>query len=118
MLKNHYLSIFGILSRFISEVVAQAISFYECTAWVTAPTMLIVLYNLPNIQKYDLTSFRFICTGGSPISVEIQNMMKTHSPEAVIVNGYGLTECVSQGGVITPPSRYKPGFVGVPPVTR
>lgn len=107
-----------ILSRFISEVVAQAISNYGCTAWVAAPTMLIALYNLPNIQKYDLTSFRFICTGGAPISMEIQNMMSTHSPEAVIVDGYGLTECVSQGGVITPLGRYKPGFVGVPHVNE
>jgi len=103
-----------ILSRFVPEVVAEAISQYGCTAWVAAPTMLIALYSLPNIQHYDLASFRFICTGGAPISIEIQNNIKTYSPEAVIVDGYGLTESVSQGGIITPLGRYKPGFTGVP----
>ena len=35
-------------------------------------------------------------------------------PRAVMLEGYGLTECVSQGAAITPLKGYKSGFVGVP----
>jgi long-chain acyl-CoA synthetase len=45
--------------------------------------------------------------------VEIQKKIAQLAPNAVIGEGYGLTECTSQGGFITPLFRYKPGFVGI-----
>jgi acyl-CoA synthetase (AMP-forming)/AMP-acid ligase II len=103
-----------VLSRFLPEVVVRAIVHYKCTAWVGATTMLIALLQVPEIRKYNLGSFRYICSGGSPVTVEIQEKVKELAPHALIVDGYGLTESVSQGGAITPLGRYKPGFVGVP----
>lgn len=106
-----------ILSRFVPDVVAMAIGYYKCTFWVGATTMLIALLNLPDIKKYDFSSFRCIWSGGSPISIELQKKVKELAPKAVIGEGYGLTECVSQGGAITPLHRYKPGFVGIPHIS-
>jgi len=34
--------------------------------------------------------------------------------KANIGEGYGLSECISQGGAVTPLYRYKPGYVGAP----
>jgi len=103
-----------VLSRFVPEVVAKAITYYKCTFWVGATTMLIAMLNVPGIKRYDFSSFRCLWSGGSPISVEIQKKVQELAPKAIIGEGYGLTECVSQGGAITPLYRYKPGFVGTP----
>jgi acyl-CoA synthetase (AMP-forming)/AMP-acid ligase II len=105
-----------ILTRFLPDVVAKAITQYRCTAWVGATTMLIALLQLPDIKNYDMSSFRYICSGGSPVTPEIQKKVKELVPKAYIVDGYGLTESVSQGGAITPLGRFKPGYVGVPHV--
>ena len=106
----------AILPRFIPDVVAEAIQHYRCSAWVGATTMLVALLQLKDIDSYDLSSFRYICSGGSPITAEIQKHVKEIFPGAWIVDGYGLTETVSQGGAITPLGRFKPGYVGVPHV--
>jgi acyl-CoA synthetase (AMP-forming)/AMP-acid ligase II len=103
-----------ILNRFIPDVVAQAITRYRCTFWVGATTMIIALLNLPNVLEYDFSSFRCIWTGGATVSVELQKKLKELAPRAMIGEGYGLSEVISQGGACTPLFRYKPGFVGTP----
>jgi acyl-CoA synthetase (AMP-forming)/AMP-acid ligase II len=105
-----------VLTRFIPDIVAQAITHYRCTYWVGATTMVIALLNLSNIRDYDFSSFRCIWSGGAPISVELQNKLKELAPRAVIGEGYGLSEVISQGGACTPLYQYKPGFVGIPQV--
>jgi acyl-CoA synthetase (AMP-forming)/AMP-acid ligase II len=103
-----------ILSRFVPEVVARAITHYRCTYWVGATTMMIALLSLPDVKQYDFTSFRVLLTGGTPISVELQNQLKELAPRAAIGEGYGLSETISHGGAVTPLYRYKPGFLGIP----
>jgi acyl-CoA synthetase (AMP-forming)/AMP-acid ligase II len=103
-----------ILVRFVPDIVAKAITQYRCTFMVVPTTALIALLGMPEIKQYDFSSFRCIWSGGAPISVEIQKRVKELAPKAIIGEGYGLTECVSQGGVITPLYRYKPGFIGIP----
>ncbi len=103
-----------ILSRFVPDVVARAVTRYRCTYWVGATTMIIALVNLPNLNEYDFTSLRCVWTGGATVSVELQNKLKELMPNAMIGEGYGLSEVISQGGACTPLYRYKPGFVGIP----
>lgn len=105
-----------ILSRFVPEVAARAISHYGCTAWIAAPTMIIGLLSLPNIKDFDLSSLRCLNTGGGPISEELQRQMRELLPTTFVGEGYGMTETLPQGGATTPLYRYKPGFVGVPQV--
>jgi long-chain acyl-CoA synthetase len=103
-----------ILTRFVPDVVARAVTRYRCTFWVGATTMIIALLNLPNVLEYDFSSFRCIWTGGATVSVALQNKLKELAPRAMIGEGYGLSEVISQGGACTPLFRYKPGFVGTP----
>jgi acyl-CoA synthetase (AMP-forming)/AMP-acid ligase II len=105
-----------ILTRFVPEVVARAVTYYRCTYWVGTTTMIIALLNLPNIKDYDFSSFRCIWTGGASISVDLQNGLKKLAPKAFIGEGYGLSEVMSQGGACTPLYQYKPGFVGIPQI--
>lgn len=101
-----------VLSRFDTRAAARAIGLFRTTFWVTATTSLIAFLELPDIEQYDFSSLRCLWSGGTPISVEIQDKISRLAPNAIIGEGYGLTECTSQGGFITPLFRYKPGFVG------
>ena len=103
-----------ILARSIPDVVAMATGYYKCTYCTCPTTMLIALLNLPDVKRYDLSSFRCLSSGGAPISTEIQGKVKELAPKAFIGEGYGLTECLPQGGAITPMYRYKAGFIGIP----
>ncbi|MBI4963243.1 MAG: AMP-binding protein [Desulfomonile tiedjei] len=103
-----------ILSRFVPDVVAQAITRYRCTYWVGATTMVIALLGLPNIEDYDFRSFRCLWSGGTPISAELQKKLKELAPATIIGEGYGLSETIAHGGACTPLYRYKPGFLGIP----
>lgn len=103
-----------ILTRFIPDTVARAITQCRPTAWVAATTMVIALLNLPNIKDHDFSSLRILWTGGSSISVELQRQMKELCPNAIVGEGYGLSESLAQGGAITPLHGYKLGFLGIP----
>ena len=102
-----------ILSRFHPSVVAKAIQHYRCTFWVAATTMVIALLD-SDLKDCDFSSFRCLWSGGTPISVELQKRVRELAPKAIIGEGYGLSECISQGGAVTPLYRYKPGYVGIP----
>ena len=103
-----------VLSRFVPEQVARTISEQKVTGWVGATTMLVALLGLPDLDRYDFTSLRFICTGGAPVGVELQQRIQELAPDAMLMEGYGLTESISHGGVVTPRGGYRPGFAGVP----
>ena len=105
-----------ILSRFVPDVVAQAITHYRCTYWVAATTMVIAIISLPNIKDYDFSSFRCLVTGGAPISVELQERLKELAPSTIIGEGYGMSETICHGGAVTPLHRYKAGFLGTPQI--
>lgn len=103
-----------LLTRFVPEIVAQVIDHYRCSFWVGAPTMFTALVNMPGVERYNFNSFRILVTGGADISTALQDKIKELSPRSTLLEGYGLTECLPQGGVVTPAYRRKPGFLGIP----
>jgi acyl-CoA synthetase (AMP-forming)/AMP-acid ligase II len=105
-----------ILTRFTPEITARAIAERKCTAWVAAPTMITALVNMPGIDTYDFSSLRVVVTGGSPISLSLQQRLREIAPMSELGEGYGMTETLAQGGVTTPLGRWKPGYTGIPAI--
>ena len=103
-----------ILSRFTPETLAQAIAQYKCTIWKGNTTMVIAMIGWPDIHRYELRSLRLVTHGGAIMPKEILTMLKQLVPKAKLGEGYGLTETLSGGGVITPLHRPKPGSIGIP----
>ncbi|WP_155325827.1 class I adenylate-forming enzyme family protein [Desulfosarcina ovata] len=103
-----------VITRFDPQTIARVIAERGCSVWVAAPTMLTALVNMPEIEGFDFSSLRVIVTGGSPISLSLQQRIKALAPNSQLGEGYGMTEILASGGVHTPLGRWKEGFCGIP----
>ena len=76
------------------------------------PTMLQILLSQP-LEDHDLSSLRFVGSGGAPLAPEVEAEFCRRVPSVSIRQGYGLTETAA---VIStnPTGREKPGSVGLP----
>ncbi len=70
----------------------EAIATERCTAFYGVPTMFIAMLNHPEFARFDLTSLRTGCMGGSPCPVEVikQVRERMHLTDLEII--YGMTE--------------------------
>ncbi|MBA7538557.1 Long-chain-fatty-acid--CoA ligase [subsurface metagenome] len=104
-------------ARFSPESVAKAIAQYKCTSWITSTTAVIAMLEWPDINQYDFSSLHIVWYGGAPMPTATAERLKHMLPKAIVGEGYGLSETSSQGGAITPLSRAKPGFIGIPNIS-
>ena len=102
-----------IITRFSPESFAQAVTQYKCTVSVITTTIVVAVFEWPDINQYDLSSLRIVWYGAAPMPAAIAERLKQMVPKAVVGEGYGLTETLT-GGVVTPMGRFKPGVIGVP----
>ena len=74
-----------------SLTVARLIAHTQPTLLATTPTFL---RNLLSVASPDqLTSLRYVITGGEKCSEAVFEKAKNLIPSAVILEGYGITEC-------------------------
>jgi len=59
---------------------------------VLVPTMISLLTQFPDIEKYDLTSLEVVGYGGSPIAPELIRQTRAAIPGLKLVQVYGLSE--------------------------
>lgn len=86
------------------------------TAIGGAPALFAALLACPDIATTDLSSVRAISSGAAPMPVEMIRRLRELAPEAVVSEGYGLTE-VTMAATLGPVHRSgtrKAGTVGVP----
>jgi long-chain acyl-CoA synthetase len=76
------------------------------------PTMLQILLSQP-LEDYDLSSLRFVASGGAPLAPEIAEQFMRRVPSVSIREGYGLTETAALIST-NPVGREKLGSVGLP----
>ncbi|TNC20833.1 class I adenylate-forming enzyme family protein [Amycolatopsis alkalitolerans] len=81
-----------------------------------APALFAALLACPDFHTRDLSSVRSLSSGAAPMPHEMIRALRRRFPDAVISEGYGLTE-VTMGATSGPTSASgtrKPGTVGVP----
>ena len=77
--------------RFEPAAVLKLIEEHRATEMSLVPTMANALLNCPDLDKYDLSSMRYIMTGGAASSPElIERLEKAF--HCTCYSGYGLTE--------------------------
>ncbi len=81
-----------------------------------APPVFVALLQVPGIDDADLSSVRGVSSGAAPLPVPLIERLTALLPNAVIGEGYGLTEVTMQatGNPSFRSGTRKPGTVGVP----
>lgn len=81
-----------VLPKFEPEPMMQAIERNRVTNAVMVPTMITMMLNHPNFEKYDLSSLRTLVYGGSPIPRELLAEAARKLPGWRFYQIYGMTE--------------------------
>jgi long-chain acyl-CoA synthetase len=76
------------------------------------PSMLQILLAKP-LEDYDLSTLRYLSSGGAPLPREVEQEFCRRVPSASIRQGYGLTETAALVST-NPAGREHPGSVGIP----
>jgi long-chain acyl-CoA synthetase len=86
---------------------------YSATSFSGVPTIYSILLNLPDREKYDLSSLRRCVCGAAPMPVELFTQFE-QAFNTIIIEGYGLSEgtCVSTLNPIE--GKRKIGSIGLP----
>jgi long-chain acyl-CoA synthetase len=76
------------------------------------PSMLQILLSAP-LEDYDLSSLRYMTSGGAPLAPEVAEQFMRRVPSVSIRQGYGLTETAALISS-NPVGRERAGSVGMP----
>ncbi|CAO2826903.1 unnamed protein product [Amaranthus hypochondriacus] len=80
------------MPKFDFEMMLKAIEKFRVTRlWVVPPIML-GLAKQSVVKKYDLSSLKLIGSGAAPLGKEMMQECSKNIPQALIVQGYGMTE--------------------------
>lgn len=63
------------------------------TVMTAPPTVFQEILAHPNWRDWDISSCRFLSTGGTVVPIELMKRLEAETPIAEITTGYGMTEC-------------------------
>lgn len=86
---------------------------YKVTCFHIVPPMYTALLTLKNLDQFDLTSLRWVVVFGAPSSPEILERFHKYCPNAILLNGWGMTETCAPN-TVTPLDDPKIESVGKP----
>ena len=101
-----------LLRWFDPEAFLTLITEHRLQLAAVVPTMLQILLSAP-LEDHDLSSLRFVTSGGAPLAPEVEAEFCRRVPSVSIRQGYGLTETAALISA-NPAGREKPGSVGLP----
>jgi acyl-CoA synthetase (AMP-forming)/AMP-acid ligase II len=101
------------MPRFDFELFLRFIQDYRITHLYLVPPIVLALAKQPVIERYDLSSLRYILSGAAPLDEAIQQAVASRL-NVPVVQGYGMTE-TSLAIALTPPdsASVKAGAAGV-----
>ncbi|MBC7106823.1 MAG: long-chain fatty acid--CoA ligase [Firmicutes bacterium] len=101
-----------LLTRWDRRAAVEAIEKFRCTHWVNITTMVVDFLNAPDIASRDLSSLVAVGGGGAPLPEAVGRRLEELTG-LKYVEGYGLTETISQTH-FNPPDRPKLQCIGIP----
>ena len=98
--------------RWDPHAAAILVARHRCTHWDNVPTMVVDLLSHPEAMKHDVSSLKFIFGGGAAMPEAIaQKLFEVCGVR--YIEGYGMTETISQTHV-NPPQNPKKQCLGIP----
>ncbi len=109
--------IFGItlvlMERFNPYEFLANIAKYRVSCFHIVPAMYTAILTLKQIEKFDLSSLRWVVVFGAPSSPDILERFHRYCPNAQLLNGWGMTETCPPN-TVTPLGSGKVESVGRP----
>ena len=99
------------MAWFEPEQYMSLIQEHQCTVMPAVPTMLSLILNHPNVDKYDLSSLKEVVCGASPLPEEVARAFSERYG-CRVREIYGLTEA-GLGSANRRSKPYKPGSAGL-----
>ncbi len=102
-----------LMERFNPYEFLENISRYRVTCFHIVPAMYTAILTLKQIDKFDLSSLRWVVVFGAPSSPEIMNRFHQYCPNVKLLNGWGMTETCPPN-TVTPLDSTNIASVGKP----
>lgn len=106
-----------LIPRFDNKKFHKLLKKHKPTVLAGVPTLWEAMINNPKMKNMDLSFLKIMISGGDSLSVSLKHKMdaflKEHNANIQVMEGYGLTECVT-GSCLNPQYRCKDGSVGIP----
>ncbi|KAL6516699.1 putative CoA ligase ccl7 [Orobanche gracilis] len=80
------------MSKFDLEMVLETVEKHGVTHMWVVPPIILGLAKSPVVKKYNLSSLKQIGSGAAPLGRELMQECAKNFPQAVVVQGYGMTE--------------------------
>ncbi|MGC0316381.1 AMP-binding protein [Kitasatospora acidiphila] len=102
-----------VLPRFDLEQFLTAIQQYQVEGLLVAPPVVLALAKHPLVDRYDLSSLRYVLSAAAPLDAELAAVAAARLKLPAIQQGYGMTELspASHVDLLDDPNR-APGGVG------
>lgn len=102
-----------LMERFNPYEFLENIARYKVTCFHIVPAMYTAILTLKQIDKFDLSSLRWVVVFGAPSSPEIMDRFHQYCPNAKLLNGWGMTETCPPN-TVTPLNSANIASVGKP----
>ncbi len=102
-----------LMDRFNPFEFLQNIQQYKITCFHIVPPMYNAILTLKEIERFDLSSLRWVVVFGAPSSPEILKRFQHYCPNAKLLNGWGMTETCPPN-TVTPLNSDNIASVGKP----
>jgi long-chain acyl-CoA synthetase len=90
------------LSHFEPKAVLRALQDEKVTLALLVPTMINMLVQHPDVERYDLSTLKRLMYGASPMPESVARRVMQLLPHVGFVQGYGQTECAPILTLLTP----------------
>ncbi|XP_059314673.1 probable CoA ligase CCL7 [Lycium ferocissimum] len=91
------------MAKFDLKMVLENVEKYRVTHLWIVPPVILALAKHPIVKKYNLTSLKQIGSGAAPLGKELMEECAKRFPQAVVLQGYGMTETC---GIVSVENQY------------
>ena len=106
-------ALLSLLPKFTPQECLETIQRDRITIFEGVPTMYVGLVQYREAEDYDITSLRLCISGGAAIPVEVLGMFEKRY-DAMLLEGYGLSETSPVASFNHPDRERKAGSIGTP----
>ncbi|KAL8160229.1 hypothetical protein V2J09_001766 [Rumex salicifolius] len=105
-----------LVHKFEIAALLEQLERHKVSVAAVVPPLVLALAKNPMVEKFDLSAIRLVLSGAAPLGKELEDALRTRLPQAVLGQGYGMTEagpvlamCL---GFAKEPFPTKPGSCG------